>query len=107
MFKNPNVILKGITCFVGQNRKEGSYHHKSTRGRTLEAAQQTHAPPGTPRRLRWPGQRGVSYRRALGGRRPATWTADAQVQYEDHFAANPEKLISVFTLVDRENPTVT
>lgn len=55
MFKNPNVILKGITCFVGQNRKEGSYHHKSTRGRTLEAAQQTHAPPETPAGSGGPG----------------------------------------------------
>ena len=38
--------------------------------------------------------------------RAASWTADAGVQYKDHSAANPEKLISVLTLLDRENPTV-
>ena len=38
--------------------------------------------------------------------RATSWTADARVQYKDHFAANPEKLISVLTLLDRENPTV-
>ena len=39
-------------------------------------------------------------------RRAVSWTADAGVQYKDHSAANPEKLISVLTLLDRENPTV-
>ena len=38
--------------------------------------------------------------------RAASWTADAGVQYKDRSAANPEKLISVLTLLDRENPTV-
>ena len=54
-------------------------------------------------------QQNGRYRRAFGtgrAQRSVSWTTDAQVQYRDHFAANPEKLISVFTLLDRENPTV-
>ena len=102
----------------GQKRKKGSITINQLveewgGGEAGGAVQQTRALLRPPRCMLLAAvgseQQNGRYRRAFGtgrAQRSVSWTTDAQVQYRDHFAANPEKLISVFTLLDRENPTV-
>ena len=98
-------------------RKKGSYHHKSTCGRMWSGGVGSRSVDTCPAKATESHFAGCSQRRAAQSeiqgvldtahaRRAVSWTADAGVQYKDHSAANPEKLISVLTLLDRENPTV-
>ena len=98
-------------------RKKGSYHHKSTCGRMWSGgvgsrsvdtcpakATESHFAGCSQRRAAQSEIQGSSILRMRGG--PCHGPLMPGVQYKDHSAANPEKLISVLTLLDRENPTV-